>query len=236
MFIISKIFTAFLLFPGIFVIIFLFFSFKTKQKKIFIFLAAFTWLISVKPVSNILLYPLENIKIINKKAPYVVVLGGGVVDKDIFKSSAHQFKRVVYGTCIAVRENIPLVFTGAGVGRESEKVKHDIKYLENSFNFKIKTYFENRSKNTKQNAYFTAKLFQKYGFKKRIYLVTSAFHMKRAMINFKKAGFEVIPRPTDFLSNYNYVWYDFLPSMDSFYRSYWAFHEYIGILKAKFLD
>ena len=158
------------------------------------------------------------------------------MDKDIFKSSAHQFKRVVYGTCIAARENIPLVFTGAGVGKESEKVKHDIKYLENSFNFKIKTYFENRSKNTKQNAYFTAKLFQKHGFKKRIYLVTSAFHMKRAMINFKKAGFEVIPRPTDFLSNYNYVWYDFLPSMDSFYRSYWAFHEYIGILKAKFLD
>ena len=236
MFIISKIFTSFLLFPGIFVIIFLFLAFKTKYKKSLLFLAVFTWLISTKPVSNLLLNPLENIKIPKQKAPYVVVLGGGVVDKDIFKSSAHQFKRVVYAASIAARENIPLIFTGAGVGQEAKKVKHDIKYLEKSFNFKIKAYFENKSKNTKQNAYYTAKLFKKLGFKKRIYLVTSAFHMKRAVINFKKAGFEVIPRPTDFLSNYNYVWYNFLPSMDSFYKSYWAFHEYIGILKAKFLD
>ena len=236
MFVISKIITAFLLIPGIFVIIFLIFAFKTKYKKFMIFLAAFIWLISTKPVSNLLLYPLENIKIIKQKAPYVVVLGGGVVNKDIFRSSAHQFKRIVYGASIASKEKIPLIFTGGGVGFESKMVKHDIKYLEKSFNFYIKTYFENKSKNTKQNAYFTAKLFKKLGFNKKIYLVTSAFHMKRAMIDFKKAGFKVIPRPTDYLSNYTYVWYDFLPSMESLYKSYWAMHEYLGIIKAKFLD
>ena len=236
MFIISKIITAFLLPPGIFVLIFIFLVFKTKYKKSLIFIAALIWLISTKPISNLLLYPLENIKPTNQKADYVVVLGGGIVDRDILNSSPHQFKRVVYALTIAARKNIPFIFTGAGVGKEASIVKHDIKYLEDSFNFKVKTYFEDKSLNTKENAYFTAKLFKKHKFKKKIYLVTSAFHMKRAMIDFKKAGFKVIPKPTDFLSNYHYVWFDFLPSMESLYKSYWAMHEYLGILKAKFLD
>ena len=236
MFIISKIITAFLLPPGIFVIILLLLALKSKYKKLLIFFAIFIWIISTKPISNLLLYPLENTKLFNKKAPFVVVLGGGIVNKDIFKSSPHQFKRVVYGVIIAKKNNIPLIFTGGGVGNEANAVKHDINYLEKSFNFKIKTFFENKSKNTKQNAYFTSKLFQKHHFKKKIYLVTSAFHMKRAIIDFKKAGFKVIPKPTDFLSNYHYVWYDFLPSMDYLYKTYLALHEYLGIIKAKFLD
>ncbi len=236
MFIISKIITAFLLPPGIFIIFLLLFALKSKQRKRLIFLGVFIWIISIKPISNLFLYPLENIKPLNKKAPFVVVLGGGIVNKDIFKSSPHQFKRVIYGVIIAKKNNIPLIFTGGGVGNEANGVKHDIDYLEKSFNFKIKTYFENKSKNTKQNAYLTAKLFQKHHFKKKIYLVTSAFHMKRAMIDFKKAGFKIIPKPTDFLSNYHYVWYDFLPSMDYLYKTYLALHEYLGIIKAKFLD
>ncbi len=236
MFIISKIITGILLPPGIFVLILIILAIKTKFRKSLFSLAIFIWILSFKPVSNLLLYPLENIPYINKKAPFVVVLGGGVVSKDIIKSSSHQFKRLVYGMCIASKNNIPLIFSGAGVGEEAKGVKHDIKYLENSFHFKIKAYYEDKSKNTKQNAYFTAKLFKKHHFKKKIYLVTSAFHMKRAEIDFKKAGFEVIPRPTDYLSDYNYVWYDIFPSIDALYNSFWALHEYLGIIKAKFLD
>ncbi len=235
LFIISKLITAFLLPPGIFIIILFFIAIKSRYKKSIFFLAGLIWILSIKPLSNLLLYPLENIKIPKQKAPYVVVLGGGVVSKDVIKSSAHQFKRLVYGMSIASTEHIPLIFSGGGEGKEASAVKHDIKFLENSFHFHIKAYFEYKSKDTKQNAYFSAKLFEKNHFKKKIYLVTSAFHMKRAMIDFKRAGFKVIPRPTDFLSDYNYSWYDFLPSMDSLYKSFWALHEYLGIIKAKFL-
>ena len=235
LFFISKLITAFLLPPGIFVTILFLIAIKSKHKKALISLACFIWILSIKPISNLLLYPLENIKITKQKAPYVVVLGGGVVSKDVIKSSAHQFKRLVYGMSIASKEHIPLIFSGGGEGKESNAVKHDIKFLENSFHFHIKAYFENKSKDTKQNAYFSAQLFKKHHFKKKIYLVTSAFHMKRAMIDFKRAGFQVIPRPTDFLSDYHYEWYDFCPSMDALYKSFWAMHEYLGIIKAKFL-
>ena len=234
LFILSKIINAFLLPPGIFILLLFYLGYKTKYKKSLSILAVFMWIISTKPISNLLLYPLENIKTRKAKAPYVVVLGEGLVNKDIFKSSPHQFKRLVYGMCIASRKNIPLIFSGGT--KESKAVKHDINYIENSFHFKIKTYYENKSKDTKQNAYFTAKLFKKYHFEKKIYLVTSAFHMKRATIDFEKQGFKVIPRPTDYLNNYNYTWYNFLPSMNALYNSYWAFHEYLGILKAKFLN
>jgi len=235
MFIISKIFTAFFLPPGIFVLALFILAFFSKYKKTLISLGIILWVLSIKITSNILLYPLKNIPTSKEKAKYVVVLGGGAVSKDVFLSSPHQFKRLVYGVSIANKENIPLIFSGGGKG-ESKAVINDIKRLENSFNFKIRYYIENKSKNTKENAYFTAKLFKKLNFHKKIYLVTSAWHMKRAMIDFKKAGFKVITKPTDFLSDYNYQWFDFLPNMESLYKSYLAIHEYIGILKAKFID
>jgi len=56
---------------------------------------------------------------------------------------------------------------------------------------------ENRSRNTYENAQFTAALVpQKAG--EVWLLVTSAFHMPRAMGLFRKAGFAVLPWPTDY--------------------------------------
>jgi uncharacterized SAM-binding protein YcdF (DUF218 family) len=42
---------------------------------------------------------------------------------------------------------------------------------------------------------FTAKLFEKLHLKKEIFLVTSAYHMKRSIKLFKYFGFKLIPKP-----------------------------------------
>ena len=57
---------------------------------------------------------------------------------------------------------------------------------------------ETKSVNTTQNARFSAEIIEEHGFHQPI-LVTSAFHMKRAMLNFERAGVEAVPYPTDYM-------------------------------------
>jgi uncharacterized SAM-binding protein YcdF (DUF218 family) len=60
--------------------------------------------------------------------------------------------------------------------------------------------FEDRSRNTYENAVFTRDLVQpKAG--ERWLLVTSAFHMPRAMGLFRRAGFNVVAWPADYITH-----------------------------------
>lgn len=56
---------------------------------------------------------------------------------------------------------------------------------------------EGRSRNTYENALFTRDLVDQ-GQGERWFLVTSAWHMPRAMGAFRKAGFDVVPWPVDY--------------------------------------
>ena len=56
---------------------------------------------------------------------------------------------------------------------------------------------ETRSINTTQNARYSAEILRAQGLSRPI-LVTSAFHMKRAVLNFKKQGIDVVPYPADY--------------------------------------
>lgn len=57
---------------------------------------------------------------------------------------------------------------------------------------------ETKSTNTSQNARFSAEILRENGLSRPI-LVTSAFHMKRSVLNFQKQGVAVEPFPTDYL-------------------------------------
>ena len=56
---------------------------------------------------------------------------------------------------------------------------------------------ETRSVNTTQNARYSAEILRAQDLTQPI-LVTSAFHMKRAVLNFKKQGIDVVPYPADY--------------------------------------
>ena len=56
---------------------------------------------------------------------------------------------------------------------------------------------ETKSINTTQNAKFSAEILREQGFSRPI-LVTSAFHMKRAVLNFEKQDITVTPYPADY--------------------------------------
>ena len=57
---------------------------------------------------------------------------------------------------------------------------------------------ETESVNTRQNAEFSAKIMAAHGLTRPI-LVTSAFHMERAMLNFQKEGVAAEAFPTDYM-------------------------------------
>lgn len=60
---------------------------------------------------------------------------------------------------------------------------------------------ENKSRNTYENAFYTGELLKELKLADRkILLITSAFHMRRALRCFEKQGLDVIPFPVDFHS------------------------------------
>ena len=97
-----------------------------------------------------------------------------------------------------------LVFTGGTADLKQEK-KREASYISayiHQLGIADSLFItEEQSKNTYENALFTKVLFEQKGYNKRIILVTSAFHMKRAMGCFEKQGFEVIPYACDPLTN-----------------------------------
>jgi uncharacterized SAM-binding protein YcdF (DUF218 family) len=97
---------------------------------------------------------------------------------------------------------------------------------------------EPKSLNTRENAVNTQQIMQAQGIQ-RILLVTSAMHMPRSLMIFRKLGIEAIPAPTDFTalqldqasqSSFEATILDSLPDADQLRRTNRALKEYIGIL------
>lgn len=93
---------------------------------------------------------------------------------------------------------------------------------------------ENESKNTFENAVFTkAKL---GGTKGKYLLVTSAFHMPRALAVFKKAGFNNLTAyTTNKISGNRRFTFDhlFIPNIDAMFNLQLLLHEWVGYLVYK---
>ena len=95
-----------------------------------------------------------------------------------------------------------------------------------------KIIFENKSRNTYENFIFSEEFIGNTK-KEKWLLITSAYHMKRAMGVAKKLNLNLVPYPVDFMLNKNFswrFWYHkiyFLNNMNDFQL---AAHEYIGLI------
>ncbi len=86
---------------------------------------------------------------------------------------------------------------------------------------------EEFSRNTRQNARFTAEILQPRGVT-RIVLVTSALHMHRAMALFEAQGFKVTPAATDHEASQRFNPEDWLPDTGALDGSARALKEIVG--------
>jgi uncharacterized SAM-binding protein YcdF (DUF218 family) len=248
----SKLFTYLVLPPGIFIVLFLLASFYAKKYKFIFLLGALSfYALSNSYVADWLLSPLEkpykSTLQTDKNVDAVVILSGGSIEgSPNIPISSSAYKRAIWGLMVAKTNNLPVLFSGAGLNQryseadafvdsinELKENLHVAVAFSNKFepnNFSI--YIENKSLDTFENAKISKQIFEEEGIKNpKIYLVTSAFHMKRSIKLYEYFGFEVIPSATDFrLSQKERTKWDYLPNIEAFYNSYTALHEYFGIL------
>lgn len=93
------------------------------------------------------------------------------------------------------------------------------------------------SRNTREDAVMTARMFGERDIEKEILLVTSAAHMPRAIALFRGQGFVVHPAPTDFnaVERRGFMPMHLLPSGIALAETHMALHEYAGLLVYRLL-
>jgi uncharacterized SAM-binding protein YcdF (DUF218 family) len=198
--------------------------------------------LSMAPVRDMLLRPLERrYPALQTAAPgvdAVVVLGGGVIDGSTDAGgqpslTAESLKRVVYGYQLARTLGVPVVVSGGRVWKaagqsEAEVASTTLVRLGMPPALIIK---EGKSRTTWENAVEVSGILAARG-ARRIALVTSAYHMPRAMLAFSRRGVSCVPAPTDYKSQYGpTVFVEALPRFESLTDSFKAMREYLGIVQ-----
>ena len=153
--------------------------------------------LSISPVSDALLKPLESawpplpVKEKLLKAEAIVVLGGGVRDLSWIGLPAsvppEGEARLVKGVLIYRSLHVPLVLMGGNGDPVRSKIgdADAMEQLARELGVRAKDIVvENKSRNTLEGARILNRLVKA----KRIILVTSAYHMKRAAAMFKNRG------------------------------------------------
>ena len=171
-------------------------------------------------------------------AQAIVILGSGLIptlpEFGGDTASERTLVRVRNGARLARRFELPvLVAGGTPLNAERSEAEVMAELLEQEFGVAVR-WREDGSMDTADNARLSANILQPAGIR-RIVLVTQAFHMPRARFLFERAGFEVVPAPVHFVTKGggDTVWLDFLPRVSALQESYYAEHEWLGLLWAR---
>ena len=161
----------------------------------------------------------------------IVVLGGGVqIDAPEYGADAPSMDtlaRLRYGAHLHRALGKPVLVTGGAVSGHRPEAAAMKAVLENEFQTPVR-WTEQRSRNTLENARLSYSILSAAGIR-RIYLVTHAWHMPRAILAFEHLGFEVIPAPTGYSRRLKLTLLDYLPNASALLDSNLFFHEVIGI-------
>lgn len=162
----------------------------------------------------------------------IVVLGGGTYFNapeyggDTVK--ARTLARLRYAAHLYRTLKKPVLVTG-GAPERSPVPEGDLmkQVMERDFGVPVQ-WVEKSSNNTWENAQLSQRMLKPAGID-RIYLVTHAWHMRRARVAFEHAGFTVIPAPTGYTTSFRPTLIDFLPDAPALDDSGRFFREGIGI-------
>ena len=204
-------------------------------------LLAFAWLYlcSTAFFANFLMASLEDNQrpkamSVIPKAGAIVILGGATRGDTHFSSMADlnsAADRITHGLALYKAGKAPLLLLTGGSTTGSRPEAEQLRdYLELMGVHRSALLLERQSLDTQQNARYSKVLLEGKGVS-NILLVTSAYHMRRAVPLFERAGFEVIPAPTDYQRLVGKpavpLW---LPTADDLWRSTAAIKEYVGFV------
>ena len=133
----------------------------------------------------------------------VIMLGGGAmpdspdVDGD-GALCAHPANRLLTAVRLQRELDVPILLSGGRVYSDTgDEARIAARILRSLGVPEDKILVETRSINTTQNAQFSADILREHGLTQPL-LVTSAFHMNRAMLNFEKQGIQCTAYPADY--------------------------------------
>lgn len=176
-------------------------------------------------------YPPKAMSVV-PPADAIVVLGGATRGDTHFSSLGDlnaQADRLVHAAALYRAGKAPLILLSGGAGpgnrAEADIMEETLELMGIPPRAMLR---ERASRDTHDNAVYSALQLQERGLE-RIHLVTSAFHMRRAVPLFERQGLTVIPAPTDYQRLVGSApvprW---LPTADDLQRSTIAIREHVG--------
>lgn len=194
------------------------------------------YLLSIPIVATRLLSALEPAAAVDLRQPAqaIVILGGGVhantPEYGGETINPMTLERARYGARLNRQTQLPIAVTGGVLMRGQRVSEGELmeKSLREDFQVPVQ-WVESQAHTTEQNAVLTAGILRPLGIT-RVYLVTHAWHMPRAMLSFSAAGLQPVPAPTGFTTSFPSDVRGFIPDAKSLQKSYYAMHEAIGFL------
>lgn len=142
---------------------------------------------------------------------------------------ALTLQRLRTGAELHRRSGLPLLVSGGSVPAQSPTLA-DLMTVSLRQDFRVDVRWqERRSRDTWENARFSADILLPAGITS-VYVVTHAWHMRRALLAFEGTGLRVTAAPTPLLRPIHPSITDFIPSVGSLATAYFAVHEWVGLL------
>jgi uncharacterized SAM-binding protein YcdF (DUF218 family) len=139
---------------------------------------------------------------------------------------AFSLERTRYAAALARRTRLPVLCSGRAARDGERSVADLMSDALREWGIEAR-WIEPCSTNTRENAQRSAVPLQAANVR-RIMLVSHAWHLARAVPEFERLGFEVVPAPTAFAGGTPLRALDFLPSAKGLRQSQLALHEWLG--------
>lgn len=190
--------------------------------------------------SWLLVHPLESLEPVLPAGPLpqaqaiVVLTAGRIRSSPEFERralpDAMALARMTYAAHVYRARPLPLLVTGGllTTHRIEEPLALSMKRVfESEFRIPVK-WAETRSRNTTENARFSAQILKPAGVL-HIILVTDAMHMRRARLAFESQGIGVTPAPTFFQEPGSFDPRGIFPSAENLKSSYYGVYEWLAL-------
>ncbi|GGB68650.1 membrane protein [Flavobacterium suaedae] len=216
---------------------------KKTANRIAVIAIAELFIFSISPLPTYLIRrleqqykPLKHIEA-NNNLPILVLGGGHTYDTTLVPSqqiSATALSRLTEGIRLYNEGNkAPLILSG--YTKYSTKPAHAKLMAETAISLGVKakdTIMLTQPAVTWEEAIAFKK---RFGNDKKLILVTSAYHMPRAIKTFKRVGLNPVPAPTDYQVKHDTdnLMYNWKPSSEKIKYTTKALHEYAGMLYYK---
>jgi len=234
--------TNFLLLAGLVGVVLLLTQFAKIGRRLMVAAIAGLAISAFSPLGNILLYPLESRFppwTAAHGAPDGIIVLGGPIDADLSKAHERPVIRNAADRIFAVAAlarkypSARIIYSGGSanlIDTAAKEADYAREVFESLGIAKSRLIMERRSRNTFENAEFSRK-FAAPRSGQRWVLVTSAYHMPRAVGAFRKIGFAVEACPVDWRVGGPTAMLSFTSrATDGLRRTDLAVHEWIGLI------